>query len=350
MSDKLDLKLDNGIKSRGTRSAMIYVLLVVVIIVSAANLALFLFGRNEGAAVKGDLPKGKLRELALKLERRDLSEAAARIWSDYLRTESPHPEERAKIWYRIGKLYQESGDYDRAIEAYYRSESSAELPGLEAELTRRTTECFERLGMFTALDDELKARTSPAGTEGEKEVLAEIGDWRLTRSEVKRLMEEEVEAALGGAAPGLTPDQLHSEKERMLESASSPERLRRWLENYLAEELIYRRAMELKLYQNKRFVDLTRRMERELLVQTFLEREYASGISITEDRLKEYYRKNQDRFTAEDGEKKPFDKVRQEVYAMVRREEEGRIQAELMEDLMNRYDVVIHNSRLGAEE
>lgn len=347
MNDRLDLRLDKSDKKRGINPSLVYLLLALSIILGAVSVGFLLSGRGGGSPAAGDLPGSKLKELALKLERRDLSEAAARIWTDYLRTGGPESEEAARIWYRVGKLYQDTGDYDRAIEAYYRSESAATIESLQPELSRRTTECYERLGMFAALDDELKDRTSMQGAEKDDEVVAEIGDWKITESRLKRLMEEEVEMAIDNAAPGLTLEDRNARKEEILESVADRKKMRQWLENYIAEELIYRRAMELKLYDNKNYVDMRERMERELLVQEFLRREYDSEISITARDLRDYYSDHSERFAAEDGGTPPFEEVKERVYAALRAEKERRVQERIMEDLMNRYDVVIHSSKFG---
>ncbi len=346
MNDRLDLRLDKKEK-KGINASLVYFLLALSILLGAVSVGFLLSGRGGGSPAAGDPTGSKLKDLALKLERRDLSEAAARIWTDYLKAAGIEAGEAARIWYRIGKLYQDTGDYDRAIEAYYRSESAAPIESLQGELSRRTTECYQRLGMFSSLDDELKDRTSMQGVEKDEEIIAEIGDWKITESRLKMLMEEEVEMAIAKAAPGLTPENRNAQKEKLLESVADRKNMRKWLENYIAEELIYRRAMELGLYQKKNYVDTRERMERELLVQEFLRREYDSKISITLQDLRDYYEDHRERFAEDDGEAPPFEEVKDRVYAAFRAEEERKVQGRIMEDLMSLYDVVIHSSKFG---
>ena len=52
----------------------------------------------------------------------------------------------------------------------------------------------------------------------------------------------------------------------------------------------------------------------------------------------------------EGGQVPPFDEVKDKVYAAVRTEKEMAVQSALLEKLIDRYDVVIHTSKLGAQQ
>ena len=49
--------------------------------------------------------------------------AAADAWKQYLAASDLQDFEAAKIWYRIGTTYKSGGAHERALDAFYRSES-----------------------------------------------------------------------------------------------------------------------------------------------------------------------------------------------------------------------------------
>ncbi|MCK4537252.1 MAG: hypothetical protein KAV42_00505 [Candidatus Krumholzibacteria bacterium] len=339
---------------RGGRG--LYILLAFVLIVSLVNLFVFVID-NMGAGNGGMSGGGKglsaeaIEKLALKLERQQLYGAAARAWTDYLSSTNPSGEESAGIWYRIGKLYQGGGDFERALDAYYRSESIEHLKDLEAELSLRVSECLERLGRFAALRSELESRTAldpDAPTAGE-EVLAEIGSWKISRSDLEKMVEAEIEAQLSSVAGGLPSDQRKAQKDRLLAEVLSEDRQQQLLERFVAEELLYRRAMEERLYDDPAYRELARNLEKKMMIQKYMDGQYAANIKISDQEVREYYEAHKADFI-KDGQQVDFEEAGQQAYAMLRRSREMEIQAQLIGFLMDEYDVVVHRSKSGGEK
>ncbi len=351
MEEKLNLTLDRDKKEKGINTRLVYFLLIVTILLGGSNLALFLTSGWKPVAGRNNLSADRLEELALKLERQDLLQSAAGVWREYLAVSDVGEKEKATIWYRIGKIYQEGDDYQNALEAYYHSESFAEIDNIKSELSRRTTECLERLGMFAALHEELREKTSVSGENNDgKEIVAEIENWKITKSEMESLIENEIEIMLSNVASSLTEEQRIVQKEKMLENAFNAKNRWRWLQSYIIEELIYRAAMEKKLYKDPDYKRISRQAERKMLVQRFLDGEYNSKISIKEEDMREYYNAHREEFKDDEGGLKSFDDEKQQIYAKVRERQEAEVQRELMEKLMNRYDVVIYNPKMGESE
>lgn len=349
MSEELNLSMHrHGPRDRKPSGAVFLILLILLIVVSGLNSLLLLGKIGGGKDVRGDLSRGDLEDLALKLEKQSLPGAAARAWIDYLESAAPGKEERARIWYRIGKIRQGSGDHEGALEAYYRSESLAGIDEIAGEISRRTAECLEKLGKFAALRYELEGRTSfsEIDSTGGGDVIAEIGSWKISRAELEMMVETEIDLQLAQLAPGLTPEERIAQKEKLLDGILKQGGRERWLETFIAEELLYRSAREGKLHEEQEFRSLSRNIERKLLAQRRLEREYAARITIAPDELQDYYNANIKEFE-EDGVQKPFDEVKNEVYSRVRLKKEMEIQGQVLERLKRQYDVVIHYSRLG---
>jgi hypothetical protein len=336
----------------GRPNRLVVVIAAAVVAVTLA-LALF-FGtggeRKARTAVSSGLSGKKLEELALKLEDQKLPGAAARTWTEYLESSRPNSDEAARIWFRIGKLYQEGNDSERALEAYYRSEALAKIDELESEISKRTAECLEALGKFAALNYELESRTAVAKSDstGGKDILAEVGTWKITRADLDMMIEAEIDAQLSQLAGGLTPEDRQKQKAQLLESVLKQGERDKWLQRFIAEEMLYRRAREEKLADDPEFKALTRNLERKILAQKLLDDEFAKRISITPDDLKMYYEGHKDEFK-KDGKVQPLDQVRNDVYGAVRMQKEMEIQQQILGELKDRYNVVIHSSKLGGK-
>ncbi len=347
MSDDLNLNLHRDRSHPKGPGRAVVVLLVLVLAVGIANVVLVLRPEEQRKITIGGLSRESLEELALKFEKQNLPGAAARAWIEYLDATKPPAGERARIWYRVGKIYQNGGDYERALEAYYRSEGIAECDELATEIGRRTAECLENLGKFAALRFELEERTAfaPEDSTASGDVLAEIGSWKITRAELDMMVEAEIEAQLSQLVGSLAPEQRRAQKERLLDQVLRQGERGRWLERFIAEELLYRSAREEGIYENPEVRSLLDNVERKLLAQKMMDREYASRINVTPEELRSYYDSHLDDFK-ENGEQKSFDEARGDVYAAVRMQKETAVQREVLESLMEKYDVVIHQSKL----
>ncbi|MBD3179892.1 MAG: hypothetical protein GF417_09955 [Candidatus Latescibacteria bacterium] len=348
MHSELNLSMNDD-NEQGACRKWLYILLALTVIIASATLVTVVMlqvpGRGAGSGGSGT----RLEELALKLEKRGLDLEAADTWREYLQVSRPGREQSGRVWYRIGKIYQDNTRYSEALAAYYRAESYGPLEGIENEISGRITECLEMMGRFNALESELAERTSIRDDDEEDEVVAEIGNRKITDTEVKQLIEDEVDNAIGGAAPGLTGDSRNRQKEMMLENAMKPGNRNQWLSNYIAEELIYREAIGDQLHRDPEYRRICEKQERALLVQRYLNLLYSDRIDIDEQMLRDYYQANQDQFTGNDGEPLSFQESIQQVYARVRMREENRVQQKLMEELRQKHDVVVHSSRLPGQ-
>ncbi len=323
-------------------SAAVLVIVLAMLVFQVAGM----LGRGESG---GGLSEGDLEALALRLERQGLSVPAARAWTDYLEASGAGDEKRARIWYRIGAIHQEAGEYEDALDAYYRSESFASLGDIGPEISRRVAECLESLGRFAALSDELERRTAVSGSDiGGGEVLAEIGDRKITRGDLDAMIESEVDAQLTQVAGGFTADERKAQKEALIENIRKQGGYDQWLERFVAEELLYRGAIEQKLHEDPEHRTVTRNLERKLLAQRLLDRAVASEVIVTPEELKAYYEANREEFE-DKGESTPFEEVQDRIYMTIRSKKEMEVQRRLLEELREKYDVVIHRSKLESE-
>ena len=308
---------------------------------------------TEGSSLSPDAQK----DLALKLEKQDLNQASISAWKQYLSIASLDNGEAAKIWYRIGKLYQQERRYEEALESFYRSESFATVPELAPEISRRVQDCLESAGKFAALRYELSDRVgmspSPDGnkpvSKGD-EVVAEIGPEKITESDLDQWIEAQIEGQLSRMAPYMPDEQLKKQKEALLKEFSISSQRQMLLGQMIGEEVLYRKAIELKLPEDPKVQAEIKRQERALLAGDLMQKEFAQRINITESDLKTYYEAHRQDYTTEAEEEgsepaqKPFEDVRSEIYQTLRSQKQQEVQQNMLGELKETYDVVIHRS------
>ena len=367
MSKELDFSIPEAeIKSRKNSLKWAYMLLVLLLIASALNTVLLI--KAKSGIIKTDVSltpsKEELKQLALKLEKQEINKQAVDTWKEYLSAAVPDADETAKIWYRIGKIYQDTGDYDNALNAFYRSESFSRPDDIKNEINRRIQECLESGGKFAALRYELGDRVGekPETNEdnnsitpgsGDK-IVAEIGSYKMTREDLDKKIEGLIESRITGLSRYLPPDQINREKENLLKQYSSENGRRAFLEQYIIEEMLYRKAREERLAENQQVMDDLRSMERSFLASKVLENTYADEIKITETDVNNYYEANKSKYVKKEEDDKErqleFDEVKERAALDLMAEKEKDVQKHLLSQLREKYNVVIHNTALSSTE
>lgn len=302
MSEKLDFSLPDDPASN-PRKAMSGGLLWVVLLLQIALLGFMAWrlGGVPAAAVKASgavqLDVDGQRDLALKLEKQGLADEAAAAWRKYLVVKKADTVKSAEIWYRIGTVYQEAGQYEKALAAYYRSEAFAKVPHLADELSRRVQECLEAAGKYAALRYELAERTTVGGKASPGgEVVAEIGPTRITLADLDRKIEDLVDRQLDQFAGALTPEQRRQRREELLKRLSDNATRRRILRQFITEEILCREAREEKLAEDPEVAKRLEQAERSILAQSLMERQLQAGATITPGDVETFYKANKERF------------------------------------------------------
>jgi parvulin-like peptidyl-prolyl isomerase len=97
-------------------------------------------------------------------------------------------------------------------------------------------------------------------------------------------------------APFMTAEQLNEQKKKMLAQYKSPEAKQQYLQGWLAQEVLYRQALQEDLAEKPESRKLINQLMRGALSQLIMNRELASKINITETDLQTYYAANKDKF------------------------------------------------------
>lgn len=279
-------------------NCILIVLLLILIGLTAINLTSKPANKGQAHDVAGgSFSPEQTKQLAAKLAQRNLHQRAAKVWEDYLATDTLSEIERAKTLFQIGTLLEKANLYDRAIEYFYRSEAVAELDELKPQISAHIKDCFEKLGSFSALRYEMMDRTSLESTPAAgAKVIAEIGAEKITEADLDEAIESEIENQLEPMASFMTSEQLNEQKKRMLDQYKNPQTKQQYLQSWLAQELLYRQALEDGLAEKPEAKKLINQLMRGALSQLLMNNELASKINITETDLQTFYSANKDNY------------------------------------------------------
>jgi len=297
MAEKLDFSLPEK-KTQGSAAGILTVLLLIVLVALAgANLYVTRSGAKPEPVAVGDLTAGQTKDLAGKLAQRGLYQQAATAWQDYLAAAKLDGPEQARIHFQIGDLLEKAGLYADAIEHYYRSEAAAKVEELGPQINAHVKECFERLGKFSALRYELMDRTSvdPTESAGGK-VVAEIGAEKITESQLDAWIEESIDEQLTPMKAFMTTEQLNEQKRKALEQFRDPQAKQEFLQNWLAQEILYRQALDQQLGDKPDVKRLLHSLNRQALSRQMLDEQLASKINVTDTDVQTYYAAHKDKY------------------------------------------------------
>jgi len=350
MASDLDLTLLERKTKSTSSSKLLLILVIFLLLVGVANLGISLFKFKGGDLVltPQSLSPDATKTLALKLENQSLKKRAVVVWKEYLSRADLSAKERAKVWYRIGTLHQDKGDYEEALEAYYRSENIAKLIDLELDINRRVQESLESLGKFAALRYELKDRVGFGNNDAqtEEKILAEIGNQKITKSDLDQRIEEQIERSLAALDGVLAEDKIKKQKEALLKQFSTKSERLQFLNQWIMEEILYRKAREDKLAADPAIQKLLKNTEHNILAQQVLQNAITANIHISPADLKSWYDSHPSKYIdSKSKHQKSFKKVRQEVYRDLWSNQQNLIKQSLLSELKSNYDVVIHTSQ-----
>jgi len=298
MEEKLDFSLP-GKKQKGSIANKITLILILILVgLGLANLLISLKPQNSIQQMRTHgLSAEQVKELAARLSQRNLYSQAAGTWKDYIAGADLTNTERARALFQVGMALEKAGLYADAIEFYYRSEATEKLDDLASQINQHIKECFEKLGKFSALRYELMDRTSinKAQQAGGK-VVAEIGAEKITQADLDAQIENAIDNQLSSIAAFMSTEQLNEQKKKMLEQYQNPQAKQQFLQSWLAQEILYREALEKKLGEKPGVKKLMNELAQGLLSQQLMNEQLASKINITQTDLETYYAANKDKF------------------------------------------------------
>jgi hypothetical protein len=360
MNEKLDFSLPAKKQKKSLMPKVSIILLIIFIGLILFNTFTILKNKNIPAQGNSTLSAEQVKQLAAQLAGRNLYARAAGVWQEYLSNATLTNTERAKTLFQIGTLLEKAGTYSEAIEYYYRSEMAAKLAELEPLINVHVKNCFEKLGMFSALRYELMDRTSfKKQKQSGGKVVAEIGPEKITEADLDAMIEENIDNQLAPIAAFMTAEQKNEQKKKMLEQYKDPAAKSQFLQSWLAQEVLYRDALEQELTAEPEVKKVIEEVTHGVLSQQLMNRELADKINITETDLQTYYQANKDKYIEPANEEDPnsvkrqksSDEVREQVMTELVSRKSQDVRNDFIEQMMNKYNVIIHTSAIrGSEE
>ncbi len=356
MENKLDCSLPE--KKTKKSAAMAIIMIMLLVLIGITTFGLFVKPSRNGfspANTQSSLNPGQIKELATKLASRNLYARAAALWREYLANAKLSDEEKANGFFQAASMYEKASMYDEAIEYFYRSETAAKVAGLEPQINAHIKDCFEKLGKFSALRYELMDRTSFKPSEGAgAEVVAEIGPEKITASDLDGLIEQTIDIQLAPIMSFMTGEQRNEQKKKILDQYKTPSEKMKFLQSWLAQEVLYRDALEKDLAKEPDVKKEIEEVTRQVLSQLSMNKELAGKINVTETDLQTYYQANKDKYVepAKEGDpnsvarQKTFDEVRQQVASELVSSKSRDVQQAYIKQLMDKYNIVLHTSAL----
>jgi parvulin-like peptidyl-prolyl isomerase len=241
-----------------------------------------------------------LKAVAMKLEDRNLPTAAADTWSDYLAAAKLPAIEAAAIEFRIGKLRQNAHDYERALAALYRAEHLAGESDrkLSDQISNRLRECLQQMGRYGELTREMAAQTSLTPSSDSLtggQVVAQIGDDKLTVADFDRLMHERVEALLA-SRPGMSVEQADAARKQFQAALADPQAKAQQLHEIIAARVLAEQAREEGLDQAPEYRQQLVLTAETLLASTLLNRRVRERAVVTPEDVERFFAANKARY------------------------------------------------------
>jgi tetratricopeptide (TPR) repeat protein len=313
-----------------------WLLVVNLTVVLVIAILLVVRGRGSGSEqAAGDLQ----REVASKLKAAGALDQAAALYERYLTTADIPKESRAKIAYSVATAHLREEEYEKALRWLYEAETIG-AGELGNEVSQKIVSCLERLGRHHAAQAALDSRVRL--DEGAKKiqraeddpVVARIDQEEIHRSEVLRTLDD------------LPPE--------MAQSLSDPSQRQELLKQFVAEELLWRKATKLEYDQDPEVQRRYATLLKKLTVSRFVEKEVVGKITVDEADLRNFFEAKKERYKKKPSQKAPPEIPKfEDVRAAVERDYRlSKIQVEynkLIESELSTADVELHPERLGDD-
>lgn len=215
-------------------------------------------------------------DYANKLLSKGLNESATEVFEDYLANTSINSQEKARLLYKLGSIYMDLHKYEKALKAFYKAEMIEPNSGFAQEMNQEIIEALENLGMSSQARYELESRTSLGKHEETKEkIIARIGTKAITDTEIDR------------ALKGLP--------QWMKKSFDDPQKRQEFINNYIAQEVLYIKAKRLGLDTKEETRETFEQLKKQIVVNELLNKEVEQKLDkITPEDIKMYYDANKE--------------------------------------------------------
>jgi len=261
---------------------IIMILLIAVGLYFAKNIASFTNSSQKSAWTD------KLQlEYANTLLAKGLNADAAQAYEAYIEKVNLDSKELASACYKLGNIYLDLKEYEKALAGLYKSELLDPEAGYKQDMDQKIVSALENLGLSQQAQYELESRTSikPAGQTNEK-IAVRIGKRAITNEEIDMVINRLPEQAKKG---------LNSNDAKL-----------RFVREYVATEVLYEKAKKLGLDKNINTRAAVEDFKKQLVLQELLRDEIKKELKVSPEDVSLYYKANKDRYSAPERAKVSF--------------------------------------------
>ena len=279
----------------------------------------------------------KQLDFAETLANKGLKKEAITAFEEYLGKAGLQLKQAARLFYRLGNLYMDLYDYEKAVYYFYKAEAADPGADFNTALNQKLVKCLESIGMSSQARYETQKGASATDAIEEKAaggVVAIVGD--------KVITQEQIDAA------------FNEMPEWMRNNFASEEGKLDFIKQYAANEAMYQRAKRMRLDEDadvRRGVD---RFKKQILIQKLIQQQLAGKVSVSPEDVKLYYEANKEKYRMEkkqdDGsvieEQRPFGEVSELVEYEYRNEKTQDEMQKLLNSTMQEEGVRIYEERI----
>ena len=206
-----------------------------------------------------------------------LSASAAQAFEAYIGKSCADKKDLASICYKLGNIYIDLKDYEKALGSFYKSELLDPESGYKQDMGQKIVSVLESLGLSQQAQYELDSRTSlkPAAQKNEK-VAVRIGKREIANEEIDRVIN------------GL-PEQVRK-------GLNSDDAKLRFVREYVATEVLYEKGKKLGLDKNTNIRYAVEDFRKQLVLQELLGDEIKKELKVTPEDIDLYYKANKDKY------------------------------------------------------
>ena len=260
----------------------IMILLIAVGLYFAKNITSFTNSRQKSTWTD------KLQlEYANTLLAKGLNADAAQAYEVYIEKASLDSKELASACYKLGNIYLDLKEYEKALSGFYKSELLDPEADYKQDMNQKIVSALENLGLSRQAQYELESRTSikPAGKKDE-EIAVRIGKRAITNEEIEMAINRLPEQARKG---------LNSNDAKL-----------RFVREYVATEVLYEKAKKLGLDKNINIRAAVEDFKKQLVLQELLRDEIKKELKVSPEDVSLYYKANKDRYSVPERAKVSF--------------------------------------------
>lgn len=304
-----------------------YLILLGVNISAIVIFCVFYLSKNN----KDDGSSQQYHSLATKLQSAGLLDKAAEYYSRYLESGEEDDSKRANVAYSLAEMFEQAGKLEDALVWYYKVETWDPESTMVTAARQKVVSLLEKLGKYAAAKRALARQTTlkdSSGTPPEGAVLvAEVDRRSIYLHEIDQALDR-------------LPEQA---RERLLKEKSKKE----FAQNYVAEELLFQKALRLGIDGEQEVNEQLAAMKRSLLVQKVIQQELGAETKIDLMDLKNFFEANKSKFSLKGSKGEPkFEDVQKQVANAYRQEKLGQKYQDLIDESLKASEVKLYLERV----